>query len=267
MVQAHGIERLDAAFTSTYGTAFIPYVMAGDPDAGQSLRYAGVLARYADVIELGIPYSDPLADGPTIQAAGQRALAAGTTSQDVLDMAERLRGGPPVVIMTYLNTVLAPGAEAFLARVAAAGVAGILIPDLPIEESDHIRTVANDAGVALIPFAAPTSSDERLAAIGRHAQGFVYCVAVTGVTGSDIAVDEEFAAFMDRCRRYITAPIAVGFGVRTADDALRVGEHADGVIVGSEIIRIIRGAGSPRDAELALDDYAREIKLALRPRS
>ena len=176
----NGIERLDAAFTSTYGTAFIPYVMAGDPDIAQSLRYAGVLARYADVIELGIPYSDPLADGPTIQGAGQRALQAGVTSQDVLDMAERLRGGPPVVIMTYLNTVLAPGVERFLRRLSDAGVAGLLIPDLPIEESDDIRRLTNEAGLALIPFAAPTSSDERLELIGRHAQGFVYCVAVTG---------------------------------------------------------------------------------------
>ncbi len=261
----NGIERLDAAFTSTYGTAFIPYVMAGDPDQAQSLRYAGVLARYADVIELGIPYSDPLADGPTIQGAGQRALHSGMTSQDVLDMAERLRGGPPVVIMTYLNTVLAPGVDRFMRRVGDSGVAGILIPDLPIEESDDIRRAANEAGLALIPFAAPTSSDERLEMIGRHAQGFVYCVAVTGVTGSDIAIDDEFAAFMARCRRFITAPIAVGFGVRTPDDAKRVGQHADGVIIGSEIIRIVQQSASAKEAEVALDEYARHIKVALRP--
>lgn len=260
-----GIERLDAAFTSTYGTAFIPYVMAGDPDAAQSMRYAGVLARYADVIELGIPYSDPLADGPTIQGAGQRALQAGVTSQDVLDMAERLRGGPPVVIMTYLNTVLAPGVERFMRRLADAGVAGLLIPDLPIEESDDIRRHANDAGLALIPFAAPTSSDERLEMIGRHAQGFVYCVAVTGVTGSDIAINEEFAAFMSRCRQFITAPIAVGFGVRTPQDAKRLAEQADGVIIGSEIVRIVENSVTPKEAEVALDDYARQIKVALRP--
>lgn len=262
---ANGVERLDAAFTSAYGTAFIPYVMAGDPDVAQSLRYAGVVARYADVIELGIPYSDPLADGPTIQAAGQRALSSGTRSQDVLDMAERLRSGPPVVIMTYLNTVLSPGVAAFMSRVAAAGVAGLLIPDLPIEESDDIRRAANDAGVALIPFAAPTSTDERLEMIGRHAQGFVYCVAVTGVTGGDVAINEEFASFMARCRRYITAPIAVGFGVRTPQDAQRLATNADGVIIGSELIRIVNEATSTREAEAALDDYCRGIKVALRP--
>lgn len=262
---ADGIERLEAAFTSVYGTAFIPYVMAGDPNAAQSARYAAVLARYADVIELGIPFSDPLADGPTIQGAGQRSLKAGTTPDDVLALAERLRGGPPVVIMTYLNTVLAAGAERFMRRVADAGVAGILIPDLPIEESHDIRAAAGAVGVALIPFAAPTSTDERLEEIGRQAQGFVYCVAVTGVTGGGVEVDQEFAAFMARARRYISAPIAVGFGVRTPDDATRVAAHADGVIIGSEIVRIVEQAESPKAAELALDEYARHIKVALRP--
>lgn len=265
MDMADGIERLDAAFTSVYGTAFIPYVMAGDPDVATSTRYAAVMARYADVIELGIPFSDPLADGPTIQGAGKRALDAGTRPQDVLAVAERLRGGPPIVIMTYLNTVLAPGADAFMTRVGEAGVAGILIPDLPIEESDDIRRAANSAGVALIPFAAPTSSDERLAEIGKHAQGFVYCVAVTGVTGADLDINAEFAAFMARARRFISAPIAVGFGVRSPSDAARVGELADGVIIGSEIVRIIEQAGTPKEAEAALDDYGRHIKVALRP--
>lgn len=262
---ADGIERLEAAFTSVYGTAFIPYVMAGYPDMAQSARYASVLARYADVIELGVPFSDPLADGPTIQAAGQRALRAGTTPAEVLDLAERLRGGPPVVIMTYLNTVLAGGAESFMHRVAQAGVAGLLIPDLPIEESADIRAAAGEAGVALIPFAAPTSSDERLREIGRHAQGFVYCVAVTGVTGGGIAVDDDFATFMTRARHHITAPIAVGFGVRTPREAKLVAEHADGIIIGSEIIRVIEEAGGGKPAEQAVDEYARSIKLALRP--
>ena len=163
------------------------------------------------------------------------------------------------------RSVLAPGVERFLRRLSDAGVAGLLIPDLPIEESDDIRRLTNAAGLALIPFAAPTSSDERLELIGRHAQGFVYCVAVTGIAGSDIAINEEFAAFMARCRRFITAPIAVGFGVRTPHDAKRLGEHADGVIIGSEIIRIVENSVTAKEAEVALDDYARQIKVALRP--
>lgn len=258
-----GIARIEAAFQTTVGAAFIPYVMTGYPDVETSVAYASVLARYATVIELGVPFSDPLADGPTIQAAGQVALDAGTTPSDVLQVADRLRDGPPVLIMTYLNTVLAPGPDAFFQECAAAGVAGILIPDLPIEESDEIRAAAHRNGVAVVPFAAPTSSDRRLAAIGERAEGFVYCVAVTGVTGSGLTVDERFTDFLARARRHIDAPLAVGFGVRTPDDAARVGALADGVIIGTEIIRIIDRADSPRVAERDLEDYARAVKQAL----
>ncbi len=258
-----GIARIEAAFTSAVGAAFIPYVMTGYPDLETSVGYASVMARYADVIELGVPFSDPLADGPVIQAAGQVALEAGTTPAEVLRVADRLRNGPPVVIMTYLNTVLAPGPADFFADCAAAGVAGILIPDLPLEESDEIRAAAHHHGVALVPFAAPTSSDARLAAIGSRAEGFVYCVAVTGVTGGGITIDDAFTAFLTRARRHIAAPLAVGFGVRTPDDASRVGSSADGVIIGSELIRIVNAAASPAAAERALDEYARSIKQAL----
>lgn len=259
-----GAARLERAFRDAGGPLFIPYVMGGYPDVATSARYATVLARHADILEIGVPFSDPLADGPTIQAAGQRALASGTTPNDVLGIAASLRDGPPVVVMTYLNTVLAPGARVFLERAAAAGVAGLIIPDLPVDESDEIRGQAERAGVALVPLAAPTSSDDRLAAIGRRAQGFVYCVAVTGVTGGEIAVDATLTDFLARARRQIPAPLAVGFGVRTPEHAAAIGSLADGVIIASQLIRLIDSAGSAAAAEAALDALAGDIRGALR---
>lgn len=258
-----GAERLERVFRDTARPLFIPYVMAGYPDVAASTRHAHALAAHADIIELGVPFSDPLADGPTIQAAGQAALDAGTTPDDVLRIAEGLRGGPPVVVMTYLNIVLAHGARVFLERAASAGVAGLVIPDLPIDESDEILAQADRAGVALIPFAAPTSSDERLAMIGRRARGFVYCVALTGVTGGSIEVDATLRDYLGRARQFIAAPLAVGFGVRTATDAKAVGGIADGVIIGGQLVRMIETAGSAEAAEASLDAFARDVVLAL----
>jgi len=258
-----GAARLERAFRDAGRPLFIPYVMGGYPDVPTSLRYARALAQHADVIELGVPFSDPLADGPTIQAAGQRALDAGTTPQDVLDMANTIRAGPPVVVMTYLNVVLAHGARVFLERAAAAGVAGVVIPDLPVDESDEVLGHADRAGVALVPFAAPTSSDERLEAIGRRARGFVYCVAVTGVTGGEISVDAVLTDYLSRARARIDAPLAVGFGVRTARDAAEVGRLAGGVIIGGQLVRLIDTAESVEAAEAALGSFGGEVRAAL----
>jgi tryptophan synthase alpha chain len=258
-----GATRLERVFREAGRPLFIPYVMGGFPNVPASTRYARALAKHADIIELGVPFSDPLADGPTIQAAGQRALDAGTTPDDVLRIAADLRGGPPVVVMTYLNIVLANGARVFLERAAAAGVAGLVVPDLPIDESDELLEQADRAGVALVPFAAPTSTDERLVKIGRRARGFVYCVAVTGVTGGSIDVDDSLRDYLGRARSAIDAPLAVGFGVRTADDAAAVGGIADGVIIGGQLVRMIESAGSDGAAEAALDTFGREVRAAL----
>jgi tryptophan synthase alpha chain len=258
-----GAARLEAAFRDAGRPLFIPYVMGGFPDVATSVRCARALARHADVIELGVPFSDPLADGPTIQAAGQRALEAGTTPDDVIAIAAELRDGPPVVLMTYLNAVLAHGPRVFLERAAAAGVAGLIVPDLPVDEADEVREQAARAGVALVPLAAPTSSDDRLAAIGRRAQGFVYCVAVTGVTGGEVAIDDALTGFLARARRAIDAPLAVGFGVRTPAQAAAIGRLGDGVIIASELIRRIDAAGSADAAEAALDAFAAEVRGAL----
>jgi tryptophan synthase alpha chain len=262
-----GAARIRAAFAEAGRPVFIPYVMGGFPDLGASAAHAAALAPYADLLELGIPFSDPLADGPTIQAAGQRSLRGGTRPDDVLEIASGLRDGPPVVVMTYVNVVLSAGARAFVERAARAGVAGLIIPDLPIDEGDDIREHARRAGVCIVPLAAPTTDDARLAAIGRRADGFVYCVAVTGVTGGQVAVDEELRGFLARARAHIDAPLAVGFGIRTPDEVAAVGALSDGVVVASELIRRIDEAPDADAAIASLEAFAADAAAALRGRA
>lgn len=259
-----GDARLRAAFRDAGRPLLIPYVMAGYPDLAGSLAYARALQPHADILEIGMPFSDPLADGPTIQAAGTRALAAGTRPEDVLAMAAELRDGPPVVLMTYVNLLLAAGPRAFLERAADAGVAGVIVPDLPIDEGEEVRTAARRAGVAMVPLAAPTTSDERLAAIGRRAEGFVYLVSVTGVTGGAVAVDDALREFVERARRHIEVPLAVGFGVQTPVHAAAIGAFADGVVIASRLIRMIDEAASPAEAADAIGALTTEMAAALR---
>lgn len=258
-----GGARIRAAFATAGRPLFMPYVMGGFPDLDASARFAAALAPHADLIELGIPFSDPLADGPTIQAAGQRALDAGTRPEQVIDIAAGLRAGPPVVLMTYVNVILAMGARAFMERAAAAGVAGVIIPDVPVDEGDAMRAEARRSGLAIIPLAAPTTSDERLAAIGREAEGFVYCVSVAGVTGGDVAVGDMLRAFLGRARAVTDAPLAVGFGIRSAEQVAAVGRIADGVIVASELIRRIEEAPDGAAAIAAITAFARDAQAAL----
>lgn len=259
-----GPARLRAAFRDAGRPLLIPYVMGGFPDVATSLVHARALAPHADILEIGMPFSDPLADGPTIQAAGQRALDAGTRPEDVLEMAEELRDGPPVVLMTYVNLLLAAGPRAFLERAARAGVGGLIVPDLPIDEGADIRRAAERAGVAMVPLAAPTTSDARLAAIGRRADSFVYCVSVTGVTGGAVAVDAALREFVARARRATDAPLAVGFGVQTPAHAAAIGSFADGVVIASQLIRMIDAAGSPLAAADDIARLAAEMAAALR---
>lgn len=260
-----GAERLERAFRDAGRPLFVPYVMGGYPDIGASRRHARILAAHADIIELGIPFSDPLADGPTIQAAGQAALDAGTRPMDVLDIADDLRGGPPVVVMTYYNTVIARGAPQFLQAAADRGVAGIIIPDLPVDEAAAVRSAARESGVALVALAAPTTDDDRMAEIGRSAEGFVYLVAVTGVTGGEMALDDRLRALVERARRHVRVPVVVGFGVRTPEQAAGIGQVADGVVIASEIIRRIDGAADDASADRAVEEFGSGVAGALRP--
>ena len=260
-----GGDRIRAAFARADRPLFMPYVMGGFPDLDASASHVATLARHADLIELGIPFSDPLADGPTIQAAGQRALRGGATPEDVIAIAERLGDdGPPVVLMTYVNLVLAAGARAFMERAARAGVAGVILPDLPIDEGDDVREQARRAGVGVVPLAAPTTADARLAAIGRRADGFVYCVSAAAVTGGEVEVGDELTGFIERARARIDAPLAVGFGIRTTAQIAAVGRIADGVIVASQLIRLISDAPDPAAAEEAIERFAAEAVAALR---
>jgi tryptophan synthase alpha chain len=192
----------------------------------------------ADLLELGVPFSDPLADGPVIQAAGSRALAAGATLPAVVEAGRRIAERVPVVLMCYANPILARGMERFCTEVAAQGISGLIVPDLPMEEAGDMRDACDAAGLALVPLVAPTSTDERLAAIGSRARGFVYTVAVTGITGERSGLAAELPAFLDRVRAHADVPVAVGFGISTPEHARAAAEAgAEGVIVGSRLVR------------------------------
>jgi tryptophan synthase alpha chain len=236
------MDRIAAAFSS-HGkrAALMPYLMAGYPslDASAEAGLAAVAAG-ADLIELGIPFSDPLADGPVIHAAGTEALAAGATPHNTLRVCERLAADVPVVLMVYVNVVLTAGAEAFALRAAAAGAAGLIVPDLPHDEADEVRAACDAEGLALVPLVAPTTTPERIAEIGASARGFVYTVSLTGTTGEREALPPGLAETVGRVRSASDVPVAVGFGISTAEQASAVAELADGVIVGS---RIVRAAG------------------------
>ncbi len=221
--------------------AFMPYLMGGFPSLEASVAVGEACADGgADVVELGIPFSDPLADGPVIQAAGSAALRAGATVDGVLGVCERLAPRLPVVVMCYANLVLARGPEAFAAALREHGASGLIVPDLPMEEAPAVLAACDAAGVDLVPLVAPTTPDERLAAIGARARGFVYTVSVVGITGEREALADAFADVVARAKRATSVPVALGFGISTpAQAAQAAGAGADGVIVGSRLVRAV----------------------------
>jgi tryptophan synthase alpha chain len=218
----------------------------------------------ADVLELGVPFSDPLADGPVIQRASERALARGTRLTDVLNLAREIRAARPeagLVIFTYVNPVLRFGMSAFVDAAAAAGVDGVLLTDMIVEESGEYIAEMNRVNLAPIFLAAPTSPDERLAAIAEHSKGFVYAISRTGITGQQQNVASDAAALVERIRRWTHwrgLPIAVGFGISNADHVARVAEFADAAVIGSAIVQIIERA-SPGDAPNAVSRFIRDL--------
>ena len=239
--------------------ALMPYLMGGFPDLGAS-RAVGeaCIEAGADLLELGMPFSDPLADGPVIQEAAQRALAAGATTLGVLEVCRALGDRVPVVLMAYANVVLQHGGTAFAARAAAAGAAGLIVPDLPHDEAGELRAACDEAGLALVPLVAPTTPDERLAAIGADARGFVYTVSLAGTTGERAELPPELGAQVERVRAVSSAPVAVGFGIADGAQARAVGDIADGVIVGSRLVRAA-GEGGAR----AVHEVVAELAGAL----
>jgi tryptophan synthase alpha chain len=223
-------DRIAAAFAGhTRRAALMPYVMGGFPDLERSRAVAAACADAgADVVELGVPFSDPLADGPVIHAAATTALAGGTTLADVLDLCDGLAPRVPVVLMVYANLALACGAEAFAARAARSGAAGLIVPDLPHDEAAAMRAACDTAGVALVPLVAPNTSAKRLDAIGRDARGFVYAVSLAGTTGEQPGLPADLAQLVERVRRGAgSTPVAVGFGIATPEQARSVAEAAD----------------------------------------
>jgi tryptophan synthase alpha chain len=239
--------------------ALMPYLMGGYPSIDESAA-AGLAAvdAGADLLELGIPFSDPLADGPVIHAAATAALAAGATPHGVLGVCEQLAARVPVVLMVYANIVLTAGAGAFAMKAADSGASGLIVPDLPFDEADELRAACDAEGLALVPLVAPTTTPERIAAIGAGARGFVYTVSLTGTTGERAALPDGLAETVERVRASTEVPVAVGFGISTGEQARTVAEIADGVIVGS---RVVRAAGEGGAA--AVGSVVAELAAAL----
>ena len=261
--QATGVERIADAFAgSAKRAALMPYVMAGFPSLAESLRIGEACVQAgADVIELGVPYSDPLADGPVIHAAGTRALAAGASIAGALEVARGLSPGVPVVLMCYANMVFAPGVEAFVERLARAGASGLIVPDLPQGEADEALAACDAHGVALVPLVAPTTTPERLRAIGARARGFVYTVSVVGTTGEREVLADSLADVLARAKASTEVPVAIGFGISTPQQAAQAADAgADGVIVGT---RLVRAAAESDDPAAAVGAVVGELATGL----
>jgi tryptophan synthase alpha chain len=262
-VAATGSGRIATAFAGhEKAAALMPYLMGGFPDLDASLA-AGLAAADggADLLELGIPFSDPLADGPVIHTAATAALAAGATPHGVLRVCEGLAGRLPVVLMVYANVVLTAGPEAFALRAASAGAAGLIVPDLPHDEAGDVRAACDSEGLALVPLVAPTTTPQRVAEIGAGARGFVYTVSVTGVTGERGELSPDLAATVTRVRASTELPVAVGFGISTPAHARSIAEIADGVVVGSRLVRAVDEGGAA-----AVGDVIAEFAEALAAR-
>ena len=246
--------RIDAKFAELHTAgkkAFVAYVMAGDPNYNTSLEIVrGLPAAGVDIIELGIPFTDPMADGPTIQLAGQRALEAGQTLEKTLQIAREFRKTDdvtPIVLMGYYNPIYSRGVDRFLKDAVAAGIDGLIIVDLPPEEDSELCIPAKAAGINFIRLATPTTDDKRLPKVLQNTSGFVYYVSITGITGAAAAQAVDVAPEVARIKSKTDLPVIVGFGVRTPDTAQEIAAVADGTVVGSAIVERIANGDSPVD--------------------
>ncbi|MBD2740227.1 tryptophan synthase subunit alpha [Coleofasciculus sp. FACHB-1120] len=246
--------------------ALIPFITAGDPDLETTAKALKVLdAAGADMIELGVPYSDPLADGPTIQAAATRALQRGTRLEQVLEMvsgvSKEVRS--PIILFTYYNPILNRGIEPFFKQIANAGVRGLVVPDLPLEESSNLLQTAASMGIDVILLVAPTSSPERIEAIARQSQGFIYLVSVTGVTGIRSGLDSRVQDILKQIRSVTDKPIGIGFGISEPEHARQVKDWgADAAIVGSALVKRL-AEGTPEQGLDAIAEFCRSLKTAI----
>jgi tryptophan synthase alpha chain len=236
----------------------VPYVMAGIPDEGAFPSVLAAVAEHADAVEVGLPFSDPLMDGPVIAAAGERAIRQGTGPLDGLDLAAGAGPGPPRVAMTYYNPVHRVGEDEFCVRAARSGFTGLIVPDLPLEESQALRRAAGERGLAWIPLVAPTSPRDRVARVVGSATGFVYAVSTLGVTGTRESLSEHAASVVASIREETDLPVLVGVGVSNAEQARAAVSSADGVVIGSAVVRLVEGQGAA-----AAGDFLAAVRRAI----
>ena len=267
MSEATGRSRIATAFEQAKAArhaALMPYYTLGYPDRATSLDVVAAIAPHVDLFELGVPFSDPLADGPTIQHSTQISLENGTTSRDCLAMVHELRERgvtTPILLMGYFNPIMAYGLEDYVNDVAAAGADGLLVPDLPPEEADELEAATAAAGLALIHFLAPTSHPARIRKVVDRAQGFIYAVSVTGITGARQDVSSRLPDFVGNIKAQTTVPVAVGFGISTPSQAAAVSKFADGVIVGSALINAVDAA---QDKPAAAAQFVAALKAGMK---
>jgi len=246
--------------------ALIVYLTAGDPDLGTTKEIIlGLDGAGVDILEIGVPFSDPTADGPIIQKASHRALKAGATLSGILEMIGEVREASeiPIVLFGYYNPILNYGNERFAKRARAAGVDGVLVVDLPPEESAELRTHTDRAGIDFISLIAPTSTDERIRTIAQNAGGFLYYISITGVTGTTRPQVADIKKDMERIRAITGLPVAVGFGISTPEQAREIAPHADGIVIGSAFVRLIEEGGGANNRVNIVAGYARRIKQAI----
>ncbi len=261
---AEAIATAFAAAREQGRAALMPYMMGGFPDAEGSAAIAAAYADSgADVIELGVPFSDPLADGPVIHAAATAALASGATLSSVLETCSSVAERVPVVLMVYSNMVLAGGAEEFAGRAAAASASGVIVPDLPLGEGEQIGAALAAAGLASIPLVAPTTPSDRRQRICGDATGFVYVVSDVGTTGERAELPPELSALVAAVKEQARVPVAVGFGIGTPKQAAEVGAVADGVIIGSRLVRLVADAADDAAAVAAVSSFLGQTRDAL----
>ena len=262
--------RLESTFEQLRGRgekALIAYLMAGDPGLPETEQLVLALEQAgADIIELGVPFSDPIADGPVIQQAAERALRNGTSLRQILTSVKTLRGRTqiPVVLMVYYNSIHAMGLEAFCKAAGEAGVDGLIVPDMPPDEAGPLKAPAGAAGLRLIFLLAPTSTASRRTYVAKESQGFLYYVSLTGITGAKIQNMAEVGKNVEKIKKATRVPVAVGFGVSTPDDAAQVAAMADGVIVGSAIVKQIAAHQQKPDLVEKVGAFVGSLKAAIR---
>jgi tryptophan synthase alpha chain len=249
-MQAH--ERIGAALTAANDAgrpALVPFITAGYPEPNDFIATLKAIAEVGDVVELGIPFSDPMADGMTIQRSSFEALRKGVSLKWIFDQLDSARGeiDAPLVMMSYLNPLLAFGYEALAERALAAGVCGFIIPDLPFEESADIRAALEAKGLGLIQLVTPATPDDRLRTLCGASRGFVYAVTITGITGGGTGLPADLTDYLDKVSGMSSIPVCAGFGIREAKDVAAVGEHAAGAIVGSALVEVLERGDDPRE--------------------